>query len=37
VSAARLERARGALARAHGPNLERVRVLHGGFSPEVAT
>ncbi|GBF88993.1 hypothetical protein Rsub_01492 [Raphidocelis subcapitata] len=37
VSAARLSKAREALARAHGPNLERVRVLHGGFSPEVAT
>lgn len=37
VSAERLARARAMLARAHGPNLERLRVLHGGFSPEAAT
>ncbi|KIZ05684.1 NEDD8 ultimate buster 1 [Monoraphidium neglectum] len=36
VSAERLARARGMLARAHGPNLERLRQLHGG-SPESAT
>ena len=36
VSAERLARARSRLARAHGPNLERLRVLHGGFAPEAA-
>lgn len=37
VSQQRLARARAALARAHGPNQERARVLHGNFCPEHAT
>jgi len=37
VARDRLARARAALASAHGPNMERVRALHGGrFTPEVA-
>lgn len=32
-----LRRARDTLTRAHGPALERLRVLHGGFRPELAT
>lgn len=34
---ARLGRAREQLRRAHGPAGERLRVLHGGFRPELAT
>ncbi|KAK9817072.1 hypothetical protein WJX72_009049 [[Myrmecia] bisecta] len=33
----RLARARQALARSHGLNLERLRVLHGNFCPALAT
>ena len=33
----RLTKARGCLARSHGPNGERLRVLHGNFRPELAT
>jgi hypothetical protein len=36
VSTQRLQRARAALQRAHGPNLERLRQLHGSFRPESA-
>lgn len=34
---ARLAAVRAGLSRAHGPNLERLKVLHGNFSPELAT
>lgn len=33
----RLAKARACLQRSHGPNLERIKVLHGDFSPELAT
>lgn len=33
----RLAAARAALARAHGPRLERLRTLHGNFQPELST
>lgn len=33
----RLRRARESLTRAHGATLERLRCLHGGFKPELAT
>ena len=33
----RLATARACLQRAHGANLERLKVLHGNFSPELAT
>lgn len=33
---ARLRRAREQLHRSYGPNLERMRVLHGNFTPELA-
>lgn len=33
----RLSKARACLARSHGPNGERLRVLHGNFRPELAT
>lgn len=36
VARERLARARDGLKRSHGPNLERLRVLQGGFCPELA-
>ena len=33
----RLAQARQCLARSHGPGLERIKVLHGNFCPELAT
>jgi hypothetical protein len=36
VCSERLGSARRMLARAHGPHQERLRLLHGGFSPEQA-
>ena len=33
----RLNKARVCLQHSHGPNLERIKVLHGDFSPELAT
>lgn len=36
VARDRLARARDGLKRSHGPNLERLRVLQGGFCPELA-
>ena len=33
----RLGKARAWLQRSHGPNLERMKVLHGDFSPELST
>ncbi len=33
----RLSKAREAMHRAYGPNLERARKLHGAFQPELAT
>lgn len=32
----RLKQARESLHRSYGPNLERMRVLHGNFTPELA-
>ncbi len=36
AAAAKLRRARACLAAAHGAELERLRVLHGDFQPELA-
>lgn len=36
VARERLARARDGLGRSHGRNLERLRVLQGGFCPELA-
>lgn len=33
----RLGKARSWLQRSHGPNLERMKVLHGDFTPELTT
>ena len=33
----KLAKARSLLAKAHGANLDRLRVLHGNFRPELAT
>ena len=32
----RLAQARQCFARSHGPNQERIKVLHGNFCPELA-
>ena len=33
----RLAQAQQCFCRSHGPNLERIKVLHGDFCPELAT